>query len=82
MRAIHYKDYVWKIVRICEEVPIFENILYHLVLSAIECRYSNIDEFQSELAYFINARETHLYVNGEEINTLNDFTQAIEKSDD
>ena len=75
------EDDVWEIARICEEVPIFENRLHHVVLSEIECLYSNIDEFQSELAYVINARDTHLYIDGEEIDALDDFTQAIEKSD-
>jgi len=67
---------VWEIARESQEIPIFANILYYLVLSEIE--YLVKDQYSIDLTYFINAIDTHLYFNGDQISDLDDFQNITE----
>ena len=68
---------VWGVARNHTDVPCFENILYGLVLSNIESIVH--DKFEINIDLFINGRDTHLYINDEEVYTLDDFKLEIKK---
>ena len=68
-------DEVWQLAREYEQTPVFENIWYRIVLSDI-C--SAIEEqYALEADYYINARDTHLYIGNEAIYNLNAFKHAV-----
>lgn len=73
-------DEVWEIARKSEQEPVFENILYHLVFSAIEHEVEQLDRFELlDLTHCINARATYLCIDGESIESLDDFKQATDE---
>lgn len=69
---------VWDIARESTEIPIFEDIAYDLVLSRIkdklESTYDDID-----VTYYINSRDTHLYINTKEVYNFDTFKAIIEE---
>ena len=68
---------IWDIAREYQEMPIFENIFYSVVLSQIESLL--LDQYGDNLKtnYYINARDTHLHINDEAIEELDDLKNAL-----
>ena len=74
------EDDVWEIARESERVPNFENILYGIVLCdivSLACFKYKIDMPLERITYFINARDTHLYFDNEEIYCLESFKELL-----
>jgi len=71
---------VWDIAREYEKEPSFENILYDETLGLLHYLVSsNYNTLSS--SYYVNGRDTHFYINGQEIRTLEDF-QAITETEE
>jgi len=73
-------DDMFRALRDFNELPgCIENIYYELLLEAI------CDALRSqgglEASYYINDLDTHLYVEGEEVSTLEDLERIIEERD-
>ena len=72
-------DEVWEVAREYEKIPSFENIWYSLVLAQIEA-YTK-ENRTIEVDYYINARDTHFYINGDAIYSLDCYIKAIENKE-
>jgi len=69
---------VWDEAKESKEIPVFENILLKQTLERIEkLTESNFYGRYEKLHYFINASDTHLYINDEEVSTLTEFKEKM-----
>ena len=67
---------VWAIARMYEKVPHFGNIRQSLVAERLSEAITQRWPFL-QADFFINAPDTHFYVNGESVETLRDLDTAI-----
>lgn len=74
------EDEVWEVVRESDSVPNFDNILYDLVFLRIK---HEVKEKYPKIAieYFINDLDTHFYINGTAIYSLENFKFIIEQEE-
>lgn len=73
---------VWEIARESEEIPDFSNILIELTFENLEDALNDHDYYSKldlKITYYVNNRDSHFYINGEEIRTLNDFKDLIRR---
>jgi len=71
---------VWSEAKGHNYPPNMANILYTLSAERIQEAINNKigdEDIDIELKSYINSRDTHLYINGDEINDLADFVQAF-----
>lgn len=66
---------VWKIAREADAPPHFGNIYQREVLTRIKAIIE--PKFEVEIDFYINAKDTHLFVNGERITSVDDFYLAV-----
>ncbi len=69
---------VWEVARQDEEIPVFENIMYDMTLNRIE------DELAVKcpdvfIRWYVNSRDTHLYINTKEVYDLDTFKTIMEE---
>ncbi len=70
------EDEVWEIAKELEQVPVFENLLYELTINKIDRLL--LDNHGIELNRFINGRDTHIYIDGDELCDVDDLIKKIE----
>jgi len=69
---------VWEEAKISKECPNFEDILLNLSKDRIEALMSDrFRDLDLSLDFYINARDTHISVNDDEIYDISDFVQAV-----
>ncbi|HDX0975828.1 hypothetical protein ACVND7_06715 [Avibacterium paragallinarum] len=75
---------VWKIARGCEEIPHLGNIYQSLVIGRLESLFfeqlglEEGDE-QVNVFTFVNGFDTHFCIDGEAINTLDEFMTKVKE---
>lgn len=77
-----YEDDVWEIARESKQVPIFENILYNIVLSHIYDKIKDKFGENTNISYYINDIDTHLYIDGEKVYDIQNVIEALMQSCD
>jgi len=71
---------VWSEAKGHNYPPNMANILYRLSAERIQEEINDKigdDDIDIEFSSYINARDTHISINGDEINDLDDFVQAF-----
>ena len=74
------EDEIWEIARESSEVPNFENILYDIILTRIT--QITEDRYGYKCNFYINSRDTHLYVEKDKISSLEDYISKIDELDE
>jgi len=69
---------VWEVARQSEEIPVFENILYSMTLSRIEDKLA-VKYPDVSIKWYVNSRDTHLYINTKEVCNLDTFKTIMEE---
>lgn len=74
---------VWEEARLSETIPDFASILIRQTFERLEDTLTYRNDYYSKLdlkiTYYVNNRDSHFYINGEEIRTLNDFKDLIRR---
>jgi hypothetical protein len=71
------EDEVWEVARESECIPVFENVLYDIVLKNIKLKLGKSHP-NLLVEYFINDTDTHLWINNTNIYSMTDLLSIIE----
>lgn len=66
---------VWNIAREADAPPHFGNIYQGEVLSRL--KVATESKYEAEVNFYVNARDSHLFVNGERITSVDVFYLAL-----
>ncbi|MCW9718562.1 hypothetical protein [Avibacterium sp. 21-599] len=75
---------VWEIARGCKEIPHLGNIYQSLVIGRLECLFFEQldlaeDDERIDVFTFVNDFDSHFCINGEAINTLDEFMAKVDE---